>query len=305
MSEVVSKMAVVASALSNDPRTAPRVARELGFGGLLFPAYSSAINLPELSTTGRREFRHLLSAQAQQLVALQFDIGPKGLGTGADVDQILSRLGQVLDVARELGAVCVCTDLGPLPPPEQQRRPKPKVTQDQAGLILLPPSVGEIEGAEAPEPTPLTAKDRLLMSQVDAAMAEVCGLAERYSMTIACSSSLSSFASLERTLLATRCPWLGVDLDPVAMLRDEQDVDEIFSNLGGLIRHVRAKDATRGAERRTVPSVIGRGSTNWEQLLSSLDGAGYHGWITVDPTELQDRAAAAVVGLKTIRAIHP
>ncbi len=304
MSEIASKIAVVASALSNDPRQAPRIAREAGFDGLLFPAYSSAINLPDLSATGRREFRHVLSAQAQQLVALQFDIGPKGFGSEADVDQIVSRLNRVLEAARELGAVCVCTDLGPLPPPEQPRKPKPKVTQEQAGLILLPPSVGEIEGAEAPEPTPLSPKDRLLMSQVDAAMAEVCGLAERYSMTIACSSSLSSFASLERTLLATRCPWLGIDLDPVAMLRDEQDSDEIFSNVGGLIRHVRGRDATKGADRRTVPSVIGRGSTNWEQLVSSLDSAGYHGWITVDPTELQDRAGAAVVGLKTIRAIH-
>jgi sugar phosphate isomerase/epimerase len=303
MSEVASKIAVVASALSNDPRSAPRIAREAGFDGLLFPAYSTAINLPELSTTGRREFRHVLIAQNQQLVALQFDAGPKGFGAGSDIDQLLSRLDRVLDAARELGAVCVCTDLGPLPPPEQARKPKPNVTQEQAGLILLPPSMSAVEGAAAPEPTPLTAKDRALTAEVDAAMAEVCALAERYSMTIACSSSLASFASLERTLLATRCPWLGVDLDPVAILRDEQDIDEIFSNLGGHIRHVRGRDATKGAERRTVASLIGRGSTNWEQLLGALDGAGYHGWITIDSTELQDRAGAAVVGLKSIRSL--
>ena len=234
---------------------------------------------------------------------MQFDVGPRGFSAGADVDQILARLGRVLETARELGAICVCTDLGPLPPPEQRPKPKPLVTKDQAGLILLPPSMSEVEGAEPPEPTPLSAKDRAFMGQVDTAMAEVCSLAERYSMTIACSSSLASFASLERTLLATRCPWLGVDLDPVAILRDEQDIDEIFSNLGGLIRHVRARDATKGADRRTVPSVIGRGSTNWEQFLSHLDSAGYHGWITIDPMELQDRAAATVIGLKAIRAV--
>jgi sugar phosphate isomerase/epimerase len=303
MSDASQKFAVVASALSNDPRAAPKAAREAGFGGIVFPAYSSTLNLPDLSTTGRREFKHVLSAQDQQLVALQFDVGPKGLGADADVDQILARVDNVLEAARELGALCVCTDLGPLPPPEQQPRPKPAVSKDELGLILLPPSAGEIEGAAAPEPTPLTARDRAFMSDVDTAMAELCARVERYSMTLACRTSLASFASLERTLAATRCPWLGVDLDPVAILRDEQDIDEIFSNVGGLIRHVRARDATKGADRRTVPSVIGRGSTDWRQLLSHLDSAGYHGWITIDSMELQDRAGAAVAGLKALKAI--
>ncbi|HTL28911.1 MAG TPA: sugar phosphate isomerase/epimerase [Tepidisphaeraceae bacterium] len=296
------KLAVVASALSSDPRTAPRIARESGFSGLVLNAFSANLNFPDLSATGRREIRHLLSADEQQLVALQVPLGPKGLGTEADVDQILSRFRKVIEAARDLGALCVCVDLGPLPPPEQSRKPKPPVSPQQAGLIILPPSMGEVEGAESPEPTPLSQADRAFLEHVDTAMAELCSLADRTSMTIACSSSLASFASLERTLLATRCPWIGVDLDPVAILRDEQDVDEIFSNLGGLIRHVRGRDATKGADRRTVPAVIGRGSTNWEQFLNHLDGAGYHGWITIDPMELQDRQSAAIAGLKKVRS---
>lgn len=303
MQSARSSFSVTAAALSTDPRTAPRLAREAGFSGLVFHAFLPSLNLPELSATGRREFRQMLAAQQQQLVAVQFNLGPKGFGAGADIDQIVAKFESILETARELGAVCVCTDLGPLPPAEQQRKPKPRVTPDEAGFILLPPSMGVVEGAEAPEPAPLSAKDRAFMSAVDTALAELCSRTDRYSMTLACSSSLASFASLERTLLATRCPWVGVDLDPVALLRDEQDPDEIFSNLGGLIRHVRARDATKGADRRTVPAVIGRGSTEWPQFLGLLDSAGYHGWITVDPMELQDRTGAATAGLKHLRTI--
>ena len=75
----------------------------------------------------------------------------------------------------------------------------------------------------------------------------------------------------------------------------------VFSRLGPLIQHVRGRDAVCGADRRTKPASIGRGATKWDHLLSNLDGAGYHGWITLDPTELTDRLAAATAGLKYLK----
>src|SRR5215213_11152806 len=111
------KLAVVASALSNDPRTAPQLARRAGFAGLLFDARTAALDVTELSLTGRREFRHMLSGQDQQLVGLRHDLGSKGFGPGADVDRELSRLSRVMETATGLGAPLVCVDLGPLPVP--------------------------------------------------------------------------------------------------------------------------------------------------------------------------------------------
>ena len=72
--------------------------------------------------------------------------------------------------------------------------------------------------------------------------------------------------------------------------------------LGGFIRHVRGRDAVTGAGRRTKPAVVGRGATDWGQMLSRLDEAGYHGWVTLDPLELPDRVAAAEAGRKHIVA---
>ena len=294
-------MAVYAAALSNDPRAAPLRAREAGFTGLLYDAYSGVLKIPELSATGRREFRHVLSAQDQRLVGLRWDAGAAGFGPGADVDHAIARLDQVMEAAAGLLSPLVCVEIGPLPEPPPTPKPKPNVSAEQAGLILLPTAadVAAARAPAAPEPAHRP-PDPSFVSQADGALAELGRRADRYSCTVAFRSELASFAALERALHQARCPWFGVDLDPVSILRDEWDVDEVFSRLGPLVRHVRVHDAVRGADRRTKPAPVGRGSVNWEQLLSNLEGAGYASWLTVDPTELPDRGSAAAAARQHI-----
>src|SRR5438105_860704 len=165
------KLAVVASALDPDPRQAPRLSREMGFAGIQFDAYGSALRIPDLSATGRREFLRVLSGQSQQLVGLRADAGPKGFGAGADLDRLIQGLDRAMEAAKALAAPLVCVDLGPLPAPPRRARPKPKVTREQAGLILLPESVAEpaAEPADPDAPPP----DPAFVAQVDAALGEI------------------------------------------------------------------------------------------------------------------------------------
>jgi sugar phosphate isomerase/epimerase len=290
------KLGVVASAFSPDPRIAPGLARAAGFHGLQFDARSNALDIAELSGTGRREFLHVLSSRNQELVGLRHDLGSKGFGPGADVDRELARLARVMEAATGLGSPLVCVDLGPLPEPEAPPEPeRPKVTQDMAGLILLP-GADDVRAAKPQVGRPTTttrAPDPAFVSQLDAALVELGRMADRTSTVIALRSELSSLAAIERALRSADCPWFGVDLDPAAVLADAWDLDEVFSRLGGIVRHVRGRDAVGGTGARTRPAAVGRGDTNWAHLLSNLHGAGYAGWITVDPVELSDRQAAA------------
>jgi sugar phosphate isomerase/epimerase len=139
---------------------------------------------------------------------------------------------------------------------------------------------------------------------LNAALSELGRRADRHGVAIAFGSELAGFATLDRALRDTPCPWFGIDLDPVAMLRDEWTSTEIFSRLGPLIRHVRGRDAVGGADRRTKPVVVGHGSVDWRQLLSNLDSAAYHGWITLDPLELPNRRAAAAAGAAALRGYN-
>ena len=297
-----NNVAVFAPALAPDLRSAPRLARRLGFAGVQLPAAYGGTDLTQLSGTGQREIRNLLSADEQQLVSISADLGPKGFGPGADIDRLLAKLLAVLTAARGLVAGAVCVDLGPLPQPKREAKPAPKVTPGMAGLILLP-TAADTQAATADKDEPPETIDPAFVSQVDAAMFELGRLADRTGVTVAFRSDLASFAAVERALRAAGCPWFGVDLDPVALLRDEWEADEVFSRLGDLVRHVRVRDAVGGAGGRTRPAVVGKGDTVWPELLARLHDADYHGWLTVDPTEHPDRPAAATAALATLVAL--
>ncbi len=273
-------LAVVAGALSNDPRQAAVAARTLGFAGLLFNAVSPGLDVTDLTGSGRREFRQVLSGQNRQLVGLQVDLGSKGMGPGADVDRLLSRLDKIFEAAAGLVAPLVCVEVGPLPEPPRAAVVKPAITPEQAGLILIPSMAAP---AEVTPPVPMSPADVAFAAHVDAAAAELGVRADRYNVAVAFRSELASLAAVERMLSAARCPWFGLDLDPVNLLRDEWTTDEAFARLGPLVRHVRGKDAVCGADRRTKPASVGRGDTKWDRTLADLDAAGYHGWVTLDP----------------------
>lgn len=294
------RFGVIAAALSSDPRLATRLSREMGFAGLQFDLSSGTLDLIGLAASGRRDFRRVLSSENQQLIGLRHDLGPKGFGLGADIDRALSQAGKAMEAAAGLSAPLLCIDIGPLPAPPLQSQSKPKATQEQAGLILLP---APTTPAPQVRPEPASAPDPAFVAHVNTALVELGRLADRYSVVVAFRSELASFASLEQALRQANCPWFGVDFDPVNVLQDEWELDEIFSRLGALLRHVRARDAVRGADRRTRPAVVGQGSVDWNAVLSNLEQADYKGWITIDPLELPDRRAGAAAGLARLQKL--
>jgi len=241
----------------------------------------------------------VLASQNLALIGLNGDVGPKGLGPGADVDRLISQIDRALEAAAGLGSPLLCLEIGPLPEPPPPANPKPAIAPEHAGLIILPSA--SPEPAPEPAPKPPSAADVALGAQVSAVLAEVGVRADRYSAIVAFRSALASFAALSSAIESARCPWFGIDLDPVAMLRDEWEADEIFSRLGGLIRHVRVRDALRGADRRTKPAIVGEGNVDWPALFARLDATGYSGWMTVDPIDLADRVAAAARALALAR----
>ena len=292
------KFAVAASALTDNVREAPRVARRLGFAGLQFDAVSAALNLTELSASGRREFRQVLAAESQQIASLLVDLGGKGLGAGADVDRAIDRLDRAMETAAGLMSPLVCVELGPLPEVAVAPKPKQIVSPELAGLIIIPSgTAGEPTTPDPQAPAP----DPKIVSQVDAALVEIGRRADRYGVMLALRAELASFAALERALRQAACPWFGVDLDPVGVLRDTWDIDEVFAQLGTQIRHVRGRDAIGGAAGRTKATVLGRGDVSWPQLLSNLRASDFQGWITVDPVELPNRSTAAQAALQALQ----
>ncbi|MBC8109019.1 MAG: TIM barrel protein [Anaerolineae bacterium] len=293
---------VMAAALGDDARQAIATSRSMGFDGLLFDAHSQQLNLSDLSGTGRREFTHILKSNGQTPVAIRADIGPKGFGPGADLDRLLSGLDRVLQVARDLNAGAVTIDLGPLPEPVEPVKPKSRITPEQAGIILIPgprdiPTDAKTQAAPTGRPA-----DPAFIAHVDGALQVLCEIAERYQVQVALRSSLSGFASVDRAMNSVRCPWFGINLDPVAILHDRWSVDEIFSRFGNSILQVLARDAIRGDGGRTKPMPVSEGNVEWDKLLAALDAAAYRGWITFDPSDLPNPIDALRTGLARLKS---
>lgn len=301
MPQTSLKIAVHTAALSPDLRRSAPLAQAGGFAGLLIDAVSHAHALLELSGTGRREIRHLLARYDQSLVGLDIHLPREGFGPRADIDRTLNQLERLLDVARGLAAEVVCIDLGPLPPPPATPQPpRPRITPQQAGLIIIP------DLAEDPAPPPQAPRkaDPAFAASLADALRHLGNCADRHGVSIAFRSSLAGFAGLGHALGSVDCPWFGIDLDPVAALADDWPIDEIFSHLGPLVRHVRGRDATLGDNRRTKPAAVGQGNTDWPALRAALDDAAFTGWVTVDPVDLPDRTAAAGSALAYLRALR-
>ena len=296
------QLAVVARALGDDLRAVLARSRQSGFDGLVLSARSRTLDLTSFSATAYRELRHLLSAENQKLIALRAETGPDGLGPKADVDRVLDRADGVLRAAAALQTPLVCLDLGRVPPAPFVAKPRPPVTPAMAGFLILP------EPTPEPEPEAVPPKvDPALVAHWQRAMAVLGEIADRYGVVLALSAGLSPFAALAELLKQSACPWFGVDLDTAALVHtsagEGESPDALFDLLGPQIRHVRARDAVAGDAGRSKPAVLGRGDVPWRTVLELLDAAGYHAAVTVDPMELPDPAAAAVAGLKQLRAV--
>jgi sugar phosphate isomerase/epimerase len=290
------KFAVLSTTLDADPRIAANAAQRLGFDGIQLPHRTPQLDLADLSASGRREIIALFRGHRLEIASLRIDLGKHGLGPAADLDATLDSLQIVLKTAADLSCRLVCIDLGPLPAPAADAPSKPAIDPAHIGLIILP------ESSAPPVATaPARPFDAVFAASVDSALAELGLRADRFGVMLAFRSELAGFDALDRALRAAGCPWFGIDLDPVSILRDDWPAEEIFSRLGGSIRHVRARDAIRGADHRTKSAVIGDGSTDWPALGRMLDDSGFTGWIALDTLELPDRQRATQAGLRFLK----
>lgn len=278
-----------------DVRAAARLARGLGCEGVVVPARSPIADLTQLSTTGAREFLHVLASLGQRLAGVGHDLGPDGLSPRADLQREVEGLQASIRAAAAVGRATVLVDLGPLPPPPVAAPPpRQPITPEQAGLILLP--------EPSPEPpTPAPARDLPFESTLHAALREVASTADRNGVTVAFRASLAPLAALSAALHAVDCPWFGVDLDPLAVLMEDRDRHAVLSDLGSLVRHVRGRDGVRGAGQRTRAVVLGQGQVDWPAFAADLEAAGYRGFITIDVRDLPNPRAAAAAAVALLR----
>jgi sugar phosphate isomerase/epimerase len=311
---MIDRLGVAASTLGTEPRLALRAAVALGFRGVQFDISGEPGGggwLSGLDRSGQREFVKVLAGANVRLLSLAASAGRRGFSVGADIDRALSHLERCLNVSADLGRtagqpVTLCVDLGPLPPPRPPATTgavKKPVDTSMLGLLVLP-TADEIAAATAAKSVRFDEPDEAAERMLDSALSELGRLADRYSVVIAFRSELGSLAALERALSAAGCPYFGLDLDPVAVLREPVwTLEEALAAFTGRVLHVRARDGLKGTGGRTQSAELGRGHTDWVRLFRLLEDASFKGPVVVDPTELRDRPAGATAALAMLKSL--
>ncbi len=277
--------------LAPDPREAIEAAASLGLDGVGLPLFTPVLALEQLSDSGVRELRHLLSSRRLALDAVELILAGQGLV--GDEQLAVDRVEAALRAAARLGGQVLSVDLGPLPPPVLAA-PAPLPAPLLGGLLIIPtPPVPPAQQRQA-------AGDAAAFIPLAQLLRGMAARADVYGVKIACRATLACFESLRQLLAATDAPLIGFEVDTLSLLQDDLESDRALSAAGEALYHLRLSDGQRGQGGRVRPQPAGQGQINWRQLYQSLEQAGWSGFALIDAP--QPRHIAAALGFfKTLQ----
>ncbi|MEL7239700.1 MAG: hypothetical protein AAGK78_12635, partial [Planctomycetota bacterium] len=183
----------------------------------------------QLSQTGKREIRAALARHNLRGAAILTELPKRHLMH--DLDQVLDRTRESLELARDLGFEMVGLDLGEVRP-VPQRADHPKEPIDPGPLLL--PNLEDVEKFTKSAPPKSSLVDT---ETITAALQELAKIVERIGVPLACGATLSHQESLAAALAAVDHPQLFRELDPgAAVLELEADVDAVIDQAPA-VRH--------------------------------------------------------------------
>lgn len=229
-----------------------RQAAAIGARGVVLDAVGD-LRPDQLTTTGRRELRHLLRSAELTLIALGLPTR-RPFDTLDQLDDRLARAERAFAMAYELGT----------------------------GLVLA--RVGEVPGESD--------ADAARRETFDHALGELGRRADHRGVRFAVETGSEPGRALRGFLDRLDLPSLAASVDPGALLRMGHDPVAATRELGPCVAHAYASDATGPSGPAAVahPRGLGypAGALDWEEYLGALEEIGYHGFLTVWPDPARD-----------------
>ncbi|MCA9177222.1 MAG: sugar phosphate isomerase/epimerase [Planctomycetales bacterium] len=98
---------------------------------------------------------------------------------------------------------------------------------------------------------------------------------------------------------------LAVNLDPGALLVNDESPREAVSQLGPWVQHVRASDGVRDfAKRQGIETQLGRGAADYPELIAMLEEHRYSGYYTIQRLHATDPVAEIQQSVNYLRALQ-
>lgn len=120
-------------------------------------------------------------------------------------------------------------------------------------------------------------------------------------VTLCITPTQDSPAALKTLIEGVRTGPLGVNFDPASFVASGHNPVAAFRVLHDLCLHFQARDAIRDMEGQGQEVPVGRGETDWVELLALAHEAEYRGWINVNRTQGDDRPGDAA---RAVQFLH-
>ena len=200
-----------------------------------------------------------------------------------------------MSIARSLQTPDVLVRCGPIP---QSGQPEGQ----EAGKQPTPDSFDTLfsVGTTSPKKSPKAKRDLLC---------ELLSDLTRHGNHVGCTLNLivtSYDTSTIRSLLndINEGP-LRIVFDPATAVMDGGEPEPVFRQLHDVLGCMRARDAGTNLDGGGMETRLGDGNVNWLELIPTLIEADFPGWVCVERTGGDTRAADVATGVKRIRELLP
>lgn len=248
---ITLKIGIQTASLRQPLKKALHTAAQLGAEAVEIDARGE-LRPQELGETGTRQFRKLLEDLGLKVAALSFRTR-RGYDVAEDLDRRIAATKDAIDMAYALGAAVVINHIGPIPA-------RPEV------------------GQENPAWTRLTE-----------AVADLARYGDRAGAFLAASTGTENGERMADFIHSLPAGTLRVNLNPGQLIINGFSASDAVRQLGPSIAHVQANDAVRDlAQGRGLAVPLGRGSVDYEDLLSHLENHEYRGYLTITRESTDD-----------------
>ena len=257
------KTGIFLSALGLEPKQAIRTAKQLGAEGIVLECGSGDFAPEKLTKTARGDVKDYIHRSGLEISALSANFGEAEFADPADVDRLIFRTIDIINLCLDLGAPIVTT------------------------------RTGEID-----EDTESSA-----YQTIHEAVRMLGNYAFERGILLAACSGQSEPEKLKEFIRETGSPGVKVEFDPASFVVKGSDPFECLTVLEDLIVLACAGDASYPGEEPGKYVSLGEGDVNLREYLTLLRGTGFGGFVVIEKAFGENRVMNVENGVEVLNKL--
>lgn len=149
-------------------------------------------------------------------------------------------------------------------------------------------------------PTEKESKDYRLLFEV---VSDLARHGNQVGVTLAVTPTHDSPEVLREFVTAVKTGSVGIDFDPAAFVTAGYKPEDAFRQVHSLVSHFTARDGIRDIDGGGLETALGRGETEWIELLPLLEESDYSGWTTIVRTQGDDKPGDVARGVQYLKTV--